>query len=302
METNEKIFIAFGVVLFLLLVALAAALYKLCKIRALAEKELLDQSVQVGRDQADEAVQVDLLPKAQFPHFQLEKPQLELRNIPIAGLEGCILVPEGILGVEPGVKGPNWQGNVIVVDPGGSIFQTCRYTGSGASGALYSAIGVFDTPVNQNTAERLVAEPVVVNQRIFRNPRWQVRVVHVHSPDMSRLPSSTVSPERALRDSLYRLFLETFCTLQRAALPGDSIIMMPLVASGIYSGNIPSNIYNRAFASAFCAAARALRSSNIAEALGVREVRICCYGRAVQLALAEEMERQACTGKEGPAR
>ncbi|ABD46364.1 hypothetical protein [Neorickettsia sennetsu] len=297
MEEKKMLFLICIVPVFLLLLALAVALYKLCKKRA-ARSVLPDSGGTTGRfvqlEEEGGAEQVKPLPPEQRPSPQLERAQLGPLDIPVPGIGGCVLAREGILAVEPGMSGVGWYGNVVVLDPGGTIFHTRRYAGGGASGALYGALGVLNTFVERPLANRLGMSHVVYNPRIFKGRFWQACVIHLHSPDMSRLSRPPGTCARILRDQLYSLFIEAFALVQRERLPDTSVVMVPLVSSGIYSGNINREGYVRAFSDAFLTASHVFcGGTSLAAALGVREVRICCYGEGMQRALAEEMQQQA---------
>ncbi|QHD64939.1 hypothetical protein [Neorickettsia findlayensis] len=300
MDKNQWIAlgVALGLLVLLLLAAMFYCLHLLFRRRAslTADKEEEgEQLLPEGSPVPHPKDQVPVKPAA-LPPFHLASPELGPQKIQIYGQRNCYLSQEGILGVKPGEQGHKWRGNVIVLDPSGTIFQTRCYSGGGASGALYAALGVYGEAVGQVVSSALARSRVVVNPSIFIGRHYRVHVVHLQSPDMRRRDGGEASV-RVLKMQLLLLFLEAFSVIRRESFPGDSIIMMPLVASGIHSGGIGTQDYCRAFCDAFCTAAAELGGGDLVAALGVQELRICCYGTDTQRALAEVMAQRAITGR-----
>ncbi|WP_049751164.1 hypothetical protein [Neorickettsia risticii] len=346
MKTNKTIFVVCGVVIFLLLLALAVTLYKLYKMRTerdairglyessqfmraqrgvsrcvqtepLASGEPkrvgVDAQIQtsaqcVGVDvqtqtsvcRVTRGVQATVAEPRVPPSLVLGGAQIATPAVPMPGVRGCVLASEGILCAEAGAEEPGWRGSMIILLPGRSIFRTCRYVGAGSSAQVYSALRVYGAVLPPGLSACVRASRVVENPRRFAGPGWSARIVHARSPDMKQHRDSDTPAESILADLLSQLLYESFIKARNMEGTAGATLILP-VGWVACADSIEEGEYIRAFASAMLRAAEAVGGDNLAELLGVQQVRICCNNGEIQRALAEEIERQAAASLGSPS-
>ncbi|ACT69106.1 conserved hypothetical protein [Neorickettsia risticii str. Illinois] len=276
-----------------LLLGLAALLYWLCKMHAARKAALEGVQDEEELPPVDESplpprAESPLPPRAESPLFRLEDTELGPRNIPVSGMESCVLSPEGILNSE---GEPNWSGNVILVDFTEGPFREGRYTGEEASNALYRALGIFGDPVSDGVRGYLSAGGSAFDSgMICEGPGWRACVVHLErGVFFGRITDDP--PEDDVQEACLWA-LRRVCMSVLSSKPGDFdsfTLLIPFLGPEIYPGNVSQSAAIGAFANgfriAFCGQFRALLLSR-----GIQVV-VCCGDRETQLALAEAMDK-----------
>ncbi|ABD45902.1 hypothetical protein NSE_0108 [Neorickettsia sennetsu str. Miyayama] len=212
----------------------------------------------------------------------------------IPGLKGCVLTSDGLLGPARATK-PNWSGNVVIVDVAEKIFKKCSYVGKGVSGSLYKALGIFGTSVGKFEKREINEGKRVLDSGIFRRDGYSARVIHVSSMNINETSKRRESKWN-LSKALYRTFTRTFAKLRgMSGLPGDTVVMIPVVHLGKCAGR---SLQQQCFVEALYSSIKGFGDRSLPEALGVKEVRICCGDPKTHAVLAELMSQKASAGVE----
>ncbi|ACT69111.1 hypothetical protein ACJZTR_00465 [Neorickettsia risticii] len=176
MGTNEKIWIACGVVGFLLLLALAAGLYWLCKARARRAVDATLEDVKV----------TDLVP----------------------GVEGVLFSSDELLG-PAGATEPTWDSDVIILDTTLGVPTFGRYPIRGSKAVFYRALGIAGRVVGEDVRQRALQSEVVVSSEGCTRSGMNWALAHIFC---SQLYSAAVddNSEIDLRNTLMNVAQAVF--------------------------------------------------------------------------------------------
>ncbi|ACT69108.1 conserved hypothetical protein [Neorickettsia risticii str. Illinois] len=210
-------------------------------------------------------------------------------NISIPGLKGCVLTSDGLLGAAKGTK-PNWKGDVVIIDMADEIFKKYKYVGKGASRDLYMALGIFKTSVDKYVKGEINNGQGILDSGILRCGDHSARVVHVSSTDIKEA-SKRKECKRVLTGAFFETFVVIFDKLRdMKGLSNDSTVMIPVTH---LEKRAKSLLQQQCFVEALYLSSKRFGDSSLPEALGVKEVRICCGDLETHTALAELMNQQA---------
>ncbi|ACT69109.1 conserved hypothetical protein [Neorickettsia risticii str. Illinois] len=157
MGTNEKIWIACGVVGFLLLLALAAGLYWLCKARARRAVESTLEDVRV----------TGLVP----------------------GMEGVLFSSDELLG-PAGATEPTWDSDVVILDTSsGALGRECY----SEDNELYRVLGIAGREIDEDVRKNVGRSSFVCGPKGCTSAGYKWSLVHVCPPGLHN-PSGFTDP------------------------------------------------------------------------------------------------------------
>ncbi|QHD64935.1 hypothetical protein [Neorickettsia findlayensis] len=223
------------------------------------------------------------------------------QDIQVPGLKGCFLSSDGILGAENEATQPNWCGNVIIVDLSASVIKDYCYSRTGSSRRLYEVLGISEGPIEDSMSKalRFLYENSSINSRVFSGQNWKARVLHIAPPDTRPINHRIVQDLGVP----YTAFSCTFVDILHCIKTGlrnfarEATLLIPVMDLPERGKDLLKSDQLKVFAKAFLDIANKGLDKPLTEALGVKGVKICCYGTDTQRALAEVMAQRAITGR-----
>ncbi|KYH12278.1 hypothetical protein [Neorickettsia sp. 179522] len=224
------------------------------------------------------------------------------QDIQVPGLKGCFLSSDGILGAEGEEIQPNWRGNVIIVDPSASVIQDYCYSRTGDSRRLYEVLGICNGPIEEcmKKALQFLYKSSYVNPRVFSGQNWKARVLHIAPPDVRPLNHS-IAENLGVPCTLFSCTFVDILYCIKARLRNFAIeatLLIPVMDLPERGKHLLKSDRLKVFAEAFLDIASKGLYKPLSEALGVKNVKICCGNRDIQLALAEVMAQQGGAGRD----
>ncbi|ACT69110.1 hypothetical protein ACJZTR_00460 [Neorickettsia risticii] len=258
MGTNEKIWIACGVVAFLLFLGLAAGLYWLCKVAA--------------RQPVDAALE-----------------EVKITGL-VPGVEGVLFSSDELLG-PAGATEPTWDSDVVILDTSLSVLSSEAYPFVGEQGPLYRALGVAGREIKQSVKQKIASQGVSVGAESFTSSGMNCVLVHVcpsglHDHDVTADPGTAV--RNALMGAAQALFSEEIVRciedMRRDWTPAgrEIIVLVHLPFSGVHSAVMSREEQARYFAKCMIG----IPVVDVCKQLGVK-VKVCCGGKELQAVCAE---------------